>query len=257
VNAIPRLVAGRPEGRLCVELATTINDIRASQALRYRVFAGELGARLKGADQGVDEDHYDPYCQHLLVREAGSDAVIASTRLMLERNAGRAGGFYSESEFDMTALHRLGGRRLEIGRTCVDPAYRQGSAIAALWSGLAEFISEHRVERLFGCASVAAHDGGVQAQAIMHRVRREAMTPSDCRVIPRNPLPPLPDGAVNRVSAPLPPLLKSYFRLGALACGEPCHDPDFGCADILVMVDVNAIDSSYTRHFIDRVTRPR
>jgi putative hemolysin len=257
VNAIPKLAAARPEGRLYVQLATTLDDIRASQALRYRVFAGELGASVKGAELGIDEDPYDPYCQHLLVREAGDDRIVASTRLMLERNAARAGGFYSESEFDMTALHRLGGRRLEVGRTCVDPAYRQGAAIAVLWSGLAEFVSENHVERLFGCASVDARDGGVQAQAIMNRVRREAMTPPNCRVAPLNPLPPLPDGAVETVSAPLPPLLKAYFRLGARACGEPCYDPDFACADILVMVDVKAIDSSYTRHFLDRVTRAR
>jgi putative hemolysin len=62
------------------------------------------------------------------------------------------------------------------------------------------------------------------------------MTEADCRVVPRNPLPDLPDGAAETVSAPLPPLLKAYFRLGAHACGEPCHDPDFNCADILVMV---------------------
>jgi putative hemolysin len=63
--------------------------------------------------------------------------------------------------------------RLEVGRTCVDPAYRQGAAIAVLWSGLAEYVSDQPRRMLFGCASVQTDDGGVQAQAIMNRVRRE------------------------------------------------------------------------------------
>jgi len=249
------LHARRPKSRLYAEVATTIDDIRASQALRYRVFAQELGADVKGADRGYDEDAFDPYCQHLLVREGETGRIIGSTRLLLDAQATRAGGFYSESEFALGPILDLPGRRLEIGRTCIDPANRQGAAIAVLWSGLAEFVRDNQVDMLFGCASIDMHDGGVVAQAIMNRVRQYAMTGSDCRVQPRNPLPPLAAGSEDTVSAPLPPLLKAYFRLGARACGEPCYDPAFNCADILVLVKVNEIDSSYTRHFLDRVMK--
>ena len=114
---------------------------------------------------------------------------------------------------------------------------------------------EQQVDRLFGCASIEMEDGGTVAQAIMNRVRQYAMTPADCRVTPKNPLPPLPAGSEDTVAAPLPPLLKAYFRLGARACGEPCYDPAFNCADILVLVDVTGIDGSYTRHFLDRAMK--
>jgi putative hemolysin len=97
---------------------------------------------------------------------------------------------------------------------------------------------------------IEMHDGGIQAQAIMNRVRRHAMLPVAQRV---TPLSPLPAGAEARVSAPLPPLLKAYFRLGAQACGKPCDDPAFNCADILVMVNVVEIDAACTRHFLDPV----
>lgn len=255
MSAIPKLEARRSKSRLYVELATTIDDICASQALRYRVFAEELGAKVKGGPVGVDEDAYDPYCQHLLVRESGSGRVIGSTRLLVDEQACKAGGFYSSSEFELGPLLELPGRRLEVGRTCIDPGYRQGAAIAVLWSGLADFVREKQIDMLFGCASIEMHDGGVVAQAIMNRVRQRAMTGADCRVIPKNPLPALPRGAEDTVSAPLPPLLKAYFRLGAQACGEPCHDPAFNCADILVLVNVGEIDASYTRHFLDRVMK--
>ncbi len=252
---VPDLDARRSKSRLYVELATTMDDIHASQALRYRIFGEELGAQVEGADRGIDEDRFDPYCQHLLVRDAATDRVVGSTRLLLDRQAEKAGGFYSSSEFDLDPLLTLPGRRLEVGRTCIDPTYRQGAAIAVLWSGLADYIKENRIDMLFGCASVEMEDGGTVAQAIMNRVRQHAMTKPDCRVTPRNPLPPLPAGTHETVAAPLPPLLKAYFRLGARACGEPCYDPAFNCADILVMVNVNEIDASYTRHFLDRVMK--
>lgn len=253
MSAIPSLVTNRSKQRLYVELATTMEAIRDSQALRYRVFAEELGARLHGPTPGLDEDRYDPFCHHLLVRERNGGHVIASTRLLLDRQAGKAGGFYSASEFELGPLTQLPGRSVEVGRTCVDPNYRQGAAIAVLWSGLADFIRDFDVQHLFGCASVEMHDGGTQVQAIMNRVRQHAMTGADLRVLPRNPLLPLPEGSETCIDAPLPPLLKAYFRLGAKACGEACYDPDFNCADILVLVDVDDIDASYTRHFLDRV----
>lgn len=254
MSVIPQLDARRSKRRFYFELATTINDIRASQALRYRVFAEELGADI-GAAGPVDEDRFDPYCQHLLVRDGGNGQVVASTRLLLDHQAQQAGGFYSSSEFDLAPVLALPGRRLEIGRTCVDPGYRQGAAIAVLWAGLAEFVRNNDVDMLFGCASIEMHDGGIHAQAIMNRVRQHAMTESDCRVTPKHPLPPLPSNATDTVSAPLPPLLKAYFRLGARACGEPCYDQAFNCADILVLVKVDEIDASYTRHFLDRIMK--
>ncbi|MCB1802674.1 MAG: GNAT family N-acetyltransferase [Gammaproteobacteria bacterium] len=244
----------RPGSRLRVELATTLEDIHASQALRYRVFAEELGASIDGGPSARDEDRFDAWCQHLLVRECDGGRIVGSTRLLLDGQAQRAGGFYSSGEFDISPLLSLPGRRLEVGRTCIDPEYRKGAAIAVLWSGLAEFIKTHRIDWMFGCASVAMHDGGAHVQAIMNRVRQHALTPADCRARPKRPLPALPPGSGDTVSAPLPPLLKAYFRAGARACGEPCHDPAFNCADILVLVKVSEMDASYTRHFIDRIT---
>ena len=255
MSVAPQLEARRSRSRLVVELATTLDDIRASQALRYKVFGKELGAELGDNGNGLDEDRYDPYCQHLLVRDSTTGQIVGSTRLLQDGQARKAGGFYSASEFELGPLLELPGRRLEVGRTCIDPEFRQGAAIAVLWSGLADYIKDHRIDMLFGCASIEMHDGGVVAQAIMNRVRQHAMTSRDCRVIPRNPLPPLPEGTEQTVAAPLPPLLKAYFRLGAKACGEPCYDPAFNCGDVLVLVNVNDIDASYTRHFLDRVMK--
>ena len=249
--AIATALPTRRGDRLFVELAATPHEVREAQALRFRIFSAELGAKLKGDAQGLDSDAFDGVCQHLLVREINSGRLIGCTRLLTDTNARKIGGFYSEGEFDLAPITKLPGRLLEIGRTCIDPEYRQGAAIAVLWSGLAGFIHLHGFDYLFGCASVPLGDDDIQAAAIMNRVRRQAMAGPDLRVTPRAPLlsAQVPGDVLD---APLPPLLKAYLRLGAKACGEPCRDPDFGVADVFILLRVADLNPTYSRHFIER-----
>lgn len=51
----------------------------------------------------------------------------------------------------------------------------------------------------------------------------------------------------------VPPLLQGYVRLGAWLCGAPAYDPDFGCADFYVLLDVQRIDARYMKHFLGDV----
>ncbi|MBK1641397.1 hemolysin [Chromatium okenii] len=244
------LALAAPRGeRLFVELATSAREVRAAQALRYRVFGEELGAQLKG-DVGCDVDEFDEYCQHLLVREVSSGRIIGCTRLLTDHQAARLGQFYSETEFELNAIRRLNGRLLEVGRTCIDPEFRQGAAIAVLWSGLAAFIHLHHFDYLFGCASIPLGDNDLQAAAMMNRLRRQALAPAALRVTPRVPL--LTTHIDDNLDAPLPPLLRTYLRLGAKVCGEPCRDADFGVADVLIVLNVDEINPAYSRHFLNR-----
>lgn len=253
MSAIPQLAPANP--KLYVELATTADDVRDAQRLRHRVFADELGATLKGNEAGLDTDRFDPHCQHLLVREARTGRVIGSTRLLTDEGAAAAGGFYSAGEFGLDPILALRGRRLEVGRTCIAPEYRQGAAIAVLWSGLAGFVHLNAIDYLFGCASIELDDGGTRAGAIMHRLRQHAMADATLHVCPRLPMPDADLPADDKLAAPMPPLLKAYVRLGAKACGEPCWDPDFKVADVLMLLDVDELNPAYSRHFLDRAAR--
>ena len=248
----PALPAKRGE-RFFVELAAGPRAVCEAQALRYRVFGEELGAKLKSGPAGLDIDEFDDYCHHLLVRERQHNRVVGCTRLLDGEHARRLGKFYSEGEFDLGGIVLLPGRLLEVGRTCIAPECRQGSAIAVLWAGLASYIQLHRIDYLFGCASVPLGDGDLQAAAIMNRLRRHALAPPHLRVTPRLPLlnSEVPEGILD---APLPALLKAYVRLGALACGEPCRDPDFNVGDVLMLLDVNQLNPVYARHFMERAT---
>jgi putative hemolysin len=244
------LAAKRGE-RLYVELASSEGEVREAQALRYRIFGEEMGARLKGGAPGLDLDEFDAICQHLLVRETKTGRVVGCTRILTDEGAARLGCFYSQTEFDLGPIPDLPGRKLEVGRTCVAAEFRQGSAIAVLWSGLAAFIQLHGFDYLFGCASLPLGEQDVQAAAIMSRLRRQALAPEPLRVTPRLPLRTIqvPEG----VDAPLPALLRAYVRLGAKVCGEPCRDPDFQVADVLMLLNIDELNSVYSRHFLERV----
>lgn len=233
--------------QLRVELAATAEDVYASQRLRYEIFAEEQGAQLESAPEGIDRDHYDAYCHHLLVRRTDTNAVVGSTRILTAANARRAGSFYSENEFDLSGLlPQLKGNAIEIGRTCIHRDFRNGAGIAMLWLGLAQFMEMHKVDFMFGCASISMQDGGAQTFAIMQEARAHNLSPDHLRVRPLVQLLPVEPAA----KLAMPPLLKAYLKLGAWVAGEPCLDPDFNVADIFILLDVNNLNTRYHRHFV-------
>jgi len=238
-------------GRLAVSFATTLAEREACYRLRHRVFVEEMGAQAGGSRAGLECDRFDPHCHHLLVRERDSGEVVACTRILTDTQARLTGGFYSAQEFDLARIERLPGRVMEIGRTCVAPAWRSGATIAVLWAGLAEFMAANRFGYLIGCASIPAADGGRTARTITAGLRRRHLAPADRRVTPRHPL-PAGDAADAAEGARLPPLLKAYMRLGAKIGGEPCLDEAFGCADLFVLLERRDLQGRYQRHFLDR-----
>lgn len=240
--------ASSPRQALVTELASSPADVLASQRLRFRVFAQEMGARLPSADQGIDRDHYDDFCRHLLVREADTGDVVASTRILRSEDAAQAGGFYSQSEFYLGALESLPGRVMEVGRTCVRSDYRTGWAINALWTGLARFMTAHRFDYMMGCASITLSPDEASGPALLRQLYQDHPAPAGFRVEPRQPVPNRARGSAS--PAPLPPLLKAYLRLGAWICGEACWDPDFGVADVFILLDVQQVPDRYRRHFL-------
>jgi putative hemolysin len=241
------------KSQLAVEIARHLDEVREAQRLRYAVFAEEMGAKLTGPEPGVDEDRFDAYCDHLIVRDVGTGEVVGTYRILNPRAAEAAGGYYSEQEFDLARLSHLRGSLVEIGRSCIHADYRTGAAITLLWSGLARYMLTHRHQYLIGCASMGMADGGYAAAALYRGIERQHLSPLEYRAFPRVrlPLESLDDGR----TAQLPPLLKGYLRLGAWVCGEPAWDPDFNTADVLVLLAMSRINPRYARHYLGAPVR--
>ncbi len=238
--------------RFTVRFATTDAEIVATQKLRYRIFAGELGAQIDGGHEGLDTDQYDAHCQHLMVIDNATGEVIACTRILTEEAAEATGGFYSASEFDLEMIESLPGRVMEIGRTCVAAEHRSGAVIATLWQGIAEYITRSGYDYMFGCASIGLEDGGATAHAILDTIRAKSMSSPSQRVRPYYGLPQADKKLEGSVR--MPPLLKAYVSLGAKACGEAYWDRDFNCADVFMLLNVSDLNPRYARHFLGRAT---
>ena len=249
-NATSNTLQAKRGQRFVSSLASSEEEIRACQQLRYRIFAGELGAQIDGGSEHIDRDRFDYYCRHLVVRDGVDGPIIACTRLLTDDAARRAGGFYSAGEFDMAAIAALPDRKVEVGRTCVQAEYRSGAVISALWGGLAKFFQDHGYRYLFGCASIPLDDGGDQAAVILDKIRRRYMAPAELHVTPRKAWET--DDLPAEVAMRMPPLLKAYVSLGAQACGEPYWDTDFNCADVFMLLDVHALAPRYARRFTGR-----
>ena len=233
--------------RLSVDLADSPEVVRAAQELRHRVFAGELGARLSTPVPGVDQDDFDPFCRHLVVRDDSSGEVVGTYRILTPEGAAAAGRYYSQGEFDLSRVLRPGRRVLEVGRSCVHRAYRHGGVIALLWSGIGAVLSSHRIDYLMGCASVHDEDGA-RIGALYARLAERYLSPEGERVRPLRSLPGF-DPASRVEPAELPALLKGYLRTGATIGGEPCWDPDFHAADFFIWLDARGISARYRRRF--------
>ncbi|WP_430379996.1 GNAT family N-acetyltransferase [Streptomyces sp. B1-3] len=237
--------------RYTVGLARDEEDVRAAQRLRHDVFAGEMGALQATPQPGLDSDGFDAHCDHLLVRDTVTGQVVGTYRLLPPERAAIAGRLYSQGEFDLSPLVAIRPGLVEVGRSCVHPDHRDGAVIGLIWAGIARYMVDRGHEWLAGCCSIPLADGGALAAGTWDRVRSKYLAPEEFRVRPL--LPWEPTGAAPAGHTELPPLLRGYLRLGAWVCGQPAHDPDFGVADLFVLLSMRRVNARYLRHFLSLV----
>ncbi|MFI4940171.1 MAG: GNAT family N-acetyltransferase [Burkholderiales bacterium] len=245
--------ANTAHSKLTLSLASTPEEVREVQQLRYKVFVESMGlSALKNAEE-IDCDEFDSYCDHLIVRDSGTLEVVGTYRVMGPNAAREMGRYYSEQEFDLSRLNNLRGSIAEAGRACIHPNYRSGGVIMMLWAGLAAFMKKEHCQYLVGCASVSLADGGHNAAALYHALNDTNLAPSEYRVTPYLPF-PIDEREADHV-AHIPPLIKGYLRSGAWVCGEPAWDPDFHSADFFLLLPLAKLDNRYARHYL-KETRP-
>ncbi|ALK91479.1 GNAT family N-acetyltransferase [Limnohabitans sp. 103DPR2] len=227
------------------------DEVREAQRLRYSIFATEMGARLPVTLEGHDIDLFDDYCEHLLVRDAVSQQVVGTYRVLTPAQAKRAGSTYTDTEFDLTRLRHIRERMVELGRSCVHTDYRHGGVILSLWGALFEFMSRNQLDTMIGCASIPMlHSGmisGDVAASVWQQLKSEALSSVEFHVRPRLPLPI--DELNSQLNVEPPALIKGYIRLGAKVLGAPAWDPDFNTADLPMMMRVGDLPRRYRKHF--------
>jgi putative hemolysin len=238
----------RSEKKLSCFIANTQALIKEAQTLRYRVFAQEMGAKLKSGSEGLDYDEVDLYCDHLVVYDNASAKIIGYTRLLNQDQAKRLGRFYSQNEFNLDKVLALPGRFLEVGRTCIDPDYRGGAVLTTLWSALVQYALEGQFDYLLGCASITPGVSGYAVDAVYRAIDANNIAAPELQV---KPLIPVPKALrCQRDESGIPPLLKAYLRFGALVCGEPYWDKDFNCMDLFILLPLDQLQERYSKHYM-------
>lgn len=246
-------------GSLEVRLARSREEIEAAQEVRYRVFCEELGART--AMPGRDADAFDDICDHLIVCDGnlpGPDhrRVVGTYRLLPQERAARSGGFYSTSEFELDGLvaRNRGLRFVELGRSCVLPAYRNKRTIEAMWQAIWAYVKRHEIDVMAGCASFHGTVPAAYAQALSflsHHCRAEGNWSVRAVESRYTSMDLMPEEAVNAKAAlmAMPPLIKGYLRLGA-RFGDGCVvDHEFGTTDVFVVLPVSFISQRYISYY--------
>ena len=237
-----------------VRLAQTDADVQAAQRLRYDVFVRELGGGGPMVDHtaGLEQDRFDPYFDHLLLTDLRNDKLAGVYRVMRGDMAARAGGFYSETEYNLTPLKNSGRKLLELGRSCLDPAYRGGTAMHHLWAALGRYVAEHEIEVLFGVASFHGTDTAALAEPLSLLHHRH-LAPADLRVRAREitPMDLIPEAELDRRKAMLavPSLIKAYLRLGGTV-GEGAYiDRAFNTTDVCLILDTKQMSARQARFY--------
>ena len=244
--------------RFVIKIIENGEELMEVLRLRYQVFYGEYA--YKTDLYGIDVDKFDTFFDHLAIIDKKTGKPIGTYRLNSTRFNKK---FYSEKEFHMDEIKELSGHKIELGRACVHPDYRNGATIAALWKGLGAYMSITDSRYMFGCSSIHSDDT-FQTALIHHWLNNSGYLPKEYDGIsPRGKFrdkkfdrmiektgeerfAPFRDAAVNLV----PPLLLSYLKAGGFVCGKPAYDKAFKCYDYLTLIDRKKMDPSFVRKFL-------
>lgn len=255
-------------GNLEIRMAERKEEIEAVQALRYRIFYVEMSAK-PTADMYKKErdfDDFDDFCDHLLILDhrlgdKPEESIVGTYRLLRRSAVPQDKSFYSSGEYNISNLLHQPGELLELGRSCVDAAYRTRPTMYLLWSGIAAYVFYYDIQLMFGCASIPEVDVQVLSLPLSYLyfyhlapdyLRTTALQDRhiEMRRMEKHLIEP------KQALATLPPLIKGYLRLGGFVGDGAVFDPQFHTTDVCMIVRTDLVTKKYYRHYEQRHRRP-
>ncbi len=256
-------------GNLEVRLATQKKEIKKAQALRYQVFYQEMSAKpdAKTKLKRRDADPYDKICDHLLVLDhqtnnqnhpfAQKPKIVGTYRILTQDKAKAHGGFYTQSEYDITPLlkRKAGTHKfIELGRSCVLKSHRGKRSVELLWHGLWAYIKQQKADVIIGCASFEGTNRQEHALALSF-LHHHAKAPKEWLVKANDQhhvnmnMMAKDEIDMKKALKALPPMIKGYLRLGAYVGDGAVIDHQFGTTDIFIILPIEMIEQRYLNHF--------
>jgi putative hemolysin len=250
-----------------VRLATTEDDVRASQRLRYRVFYEEYKAipNEEMARERRDIDDFDSVTDHLIVVDNAikdpQDRIVGTYRFLRHEQADKYGRFYTSDEYDITPLLNSRSRLMELGRSCVLADYRTRPVMQLLWEGIIEYMLDHKIGTMFGCASLYGTDTNALSQQLAYLYHYHLAPPEICpRALPNciteMNMHPKDSLDAKTIFQSLPPLIKGYLRVGCFIGDGAVVDSQFNTTDVCIVLPIEKFPARYRNHYARKINRP-
>lgn len=242
-----------------LKLAETPEELVQVKILRHYCFFEEP----KGVSEpsgALDQDEFDENCEHMLVMDDSEDVdnpkVVGTYRLLRRDAVKQTNKFYTETEFDISKLKALDCNLLELGRSCIHPAYRDGKVIQLLWKGLGTYLAHYKISYMFGCASFHGNDVSELNDSLSYLMSKYKAPEDICPVALDSckvevDLKSEDDIDRKDVFVKLPALLKGYIRAGCMVGEGAVKDEYCNTIDVCILMDTSKIAKKYSQRFVE------
>lgn len=207
-----------------------------AQRLRHRVFFGT---------PGLDCDAFDAQCDHGLV-ESASGLILGCFRVRRLHSLADLVACYAAQVYDLSGWSHMRFPMVEVGRFCLNPDQHHPDTLRAAWAAITRYVERCGAGILFGCASFpgcdpARYHGGFDLLAQRH-LGPEQDLPG--RIAPETILLAGPKACAldaKQGITQIPPLLRSYLRMGGWVSDHAVIDRSMNTLHVLTVVDVAQI----------------
>jgi len=252
----PKIEIRTEVGPFVLKTINTVAELKEALQLRYQVFHREMLG--KKAEKGIDVDQFDFQCDHLIIVEKKTGRIVGTYRINCSLYTDE---FYSSNEFNLDRLHSQPGTKIELGRACIHKDYRRGVVIALLWRGIADYMVASKAQFLFGCGSIKTTDPREAALLYKYFYEDNRFTPkyfappTTAFTMPQLDLwlqkfkNPLTEAEKEEAANLIPPLFRTYLKIGCYIGGEPAWDEEFKCIDFLTILDKEDLNKSLWKKY--------
>ena len=217
--------------------------ISADEAARRAALA--LRADLFRAGRS-DADPFDAAASHGLIHAADGE-IAGCFRISTYPNDHSAQSGYSGQFYDLSPLGAQSGPVVELGRFAFRPDKVDTDLLRRSFAAIADYVVAQGATALFGCTSFRGVDPAPFAHAFALIARDHLLPEGTSPTVRGGQTLPLTNHGFDRATAlrTLPPLLRSYLKLGGKVGRQAVIDPDLGT--IHVYTRLQAADVSDAR----------
>ena len=232
-------------GRYTARFADSAADIKSAQSLRNKTFRGEGGSS--------DADAFDAICRHILVEENDTNQLVCTFRLLPLANGLQIDKSYSAQFYDLESLHTIEGMIVEMGRFCIDPAFKDPDILRVAWSAMSAYVDDNDVELLFGCSSFSGTNSEEYTDAFA-LLKERHLAPK--RWLPKikapkvfrfGSTPELFPPNVKFAQKHMPPLLRTYLLMGGWVSDHAVVDNDLNTLHVFTGMEIGGIPANRKR----------